>query len=240
MVRIFALLFSLAAITVTPAYAEGVEKAYVDNNRPLITGSAYRYNGPAIQRIEYDSIARFGPFRVLDTHRVALLDITDERSPGQFVAMMQAFPDLRVLEMIECPGTFDDRANLRLGRLIRAAGLRTHVPREGSVRSGAVELFFAGVTHKIEVGAEFAVHAWQDDDGREATAYAATSPEHLKYLAYYEEMGFGAREAQAFYAMTNSVPHEQALWLNAQEMQRWIRPTDTPQLAYLDLGALLQ
>ncbi|MXP26115.1 alpha/beta hydrolase [Altererythrobacter indicus] len=224
----------------TPAYAETAYEAAA-YNQTTITGSAYRYNGPSVQRIEHEAIARFGPFRVLDEHRVALLDITDERTPGQFAAMMQAFPELEVLEMVECPGTFDDHANLRLGRLIRAAGLATHVPADGSVRSGAVELFFSGVTRRIDNGAEFAVHAWLDDSGREATSYAATSPENLKYLAYYKEMGFDAEQAKAFYAMTNSVAHEDALWLDAQDMRRWTQAANSaPRLAYLDLSALLQ
>ena len=68
-----------------------------------------------------------------------------------------------MLEMIEAPGTEDDRANLRLGRLIRARGIATHVPAGGSVRSGGVELFLAGTRRIADPGAEFAVHAWADE-----------------------------------------------------------------------------
>ena len=63
--------------------------------------------------------ATFGPFRVLDPARAALVGPTDERSPGAFLAMLAANPGLSTLELVECPGTEDDRANLALGRLIR-------------------------------------------------------------------------------------------------------------------------
>jgi hypothetical protein len=170
-----------------------------------------------------EGIAAFGPFRVLDQTRAALVGVTDARSPAAFAAMLGAYPQIALLEMVECPGTEDDRANLRLGRMLRAAGIATHVPAHGSVRSGGVELFFAGVRRSADPRAEFAVHAWIDVDGREAGDYAAAAPENAKYLAYYQQMGMSETEALAFYAMTNSVPHAQALWLDGAQMAKWVR-----------------
>jgi hypothetical protein len=167
-------------------------------------------------------IAAFGPFRVLDSSHAALVDVTDERSPGAFNAMLGAYPGIAVLQMIDCPGTEDDQANLRLGRMIRARGIATSVPAGGSVRSGAVELFLAGTQRSADRSAEFAVHAWMDQDGLEPADYAANSPENRTYLDYYQAMGMSAAEAQAFYAMTNSVPNAQARWLSAADMGRWV------------------
>ena len=168
-------------------------------------------------------IARFGPFRVIDGNHAALVDVTDERSPGAFTAMLAAYPAINTLELVECPGTDDDRANLRLGRLIRARGLATHVPDGGSVRSGAVELFLAGVRHTADRGAEFAVHSWADEAGREPGDYPANAPENQAYLTYYRDMGLSPVEAKAFYAMTNSVPNASARWMNAAQMGQWVR-----------------
>jgi hypothetical protein len=168
-------------------------------------------------------IAAYGPFRVLGQTRAALVDVTDARSPAAFAAMLSAFPQIVLLEMVECPGTEDDRANLRLGRMIRAAGIATAVPAGGSVRSGGVELFLAGNRRTADPTAEFAVHAWVDVDGREAGDYAANAPENAKYLAYYRQMGMTDGEARKFYTMTNSVPHDQALWLTGSDMARWVR-----------------
>ena len=162
-------------------------------------------------------VAAFGPFRVLDAGRAALVGATDAATPREFARMLLAFPGLSALEMIECPGTSDDTANLRLGRMIRRAGLDTHVPARGSVRSGAVELFLAGKRRSAEPGAEFAVHSWQDVDGREADDVAAEDPVNLAYLAYYREMGLSEAQARRFYAMTNSVPHKGARWLSPAE-----------------------
>jgi hypothetical protein len=111
---------------------------------------------------------------------------------------------------------------MALGRMIRAAGIAAHVPEGGSVRSGAVELVLAGTSLTIDDGAEFAVHAWLDEDGYEATDYAADSPMNRRYLAYYREMGMDEGEAASFYAMTNSVPFESARWLDGREMRSWV------------------
>jgi len=197
---------------------------------------------PARIVAERQAIARYGPFRVLDSGRAALVGVTDSATPTQFAAMLRDHPALTMLELVECPGTEDDRANLELGRLIRAAGFVTRVPRGGSVRSGAVELFLAGTARHIEEGAEFAVHSWIDEDGREASDFAPGAAIHQPYLAYYREMGMDEAEARAFYAMTNSAPFAAAKWLDAAEMRRWVgtgvsRPQ--PRIAYLDLPAML-
>ena len=169
--------------------------------------------------------------------RAALVDVTDAASPRQFEAMLRAHPGIRTIEMVECPGTDDDTANLHLGRLIRAKGIGTYVPRGGSVRSGAVELFLAGATRRIDEGAEFAVHSWRDSDGKEADDFAADAAPNRAYLDYYREMGLA--RPQAFYAMTNAVPNAEARWLDAAEMRGWLGERDadeTPVIAYLDLG----
>ena len=199
-------------------------------------------------RPERNALATFGPFRVVDHNRAQLVGITDERSPAQFAAMLRAYPGIDTLDMIDCGGTLDDRANLKVARMIRYAGITTRVPSGGSVRSGGVELFIAGASRQVEDGAEFAVHAWLDEAGLQATDYAADAPENRKYLEFYREMGMDRAQASAFYAMTNSVPFEQALWFDGVEMRRWVETDDRaakvqeialPKLAYLDLGLAL-
>ncbi len=175
--------------------------------------------------------AQFGPFRVLDERRAALVASTDAASPDAFAAMLAAHPGLEVIEFADAPGTSNDLANLALGRAIRAAGLATHVPGGGSARSGAVELFLAGTRRTIAPGALFAVHSWRDENGREPADFAPDAPENRLYLDYYAEMGMTADEARGFYAMTNSVPHAGALWLEGAEMARWIVPRAAPARA---------
>lgn len=214
------------------------------------SASASRYVSPLHAQAEDAAIAAYGPFRVLDGNTAALVDITQSNAPQAFAAMLDAYPTIAVLEFVEAPGTYDDRANLQLGRMIREAGLATRVSEGGSVRSGAVELFLAGETREIDRDAEFAVHGWLDDRGRGAEDFAPGAPEHRRYLDYYVEMGMAEDHAQAFYAMTNSVPFEQARWLTGSEMISWlaqgakVAQTSSadakPELAYVDLDLTRQ
>lgn len=191
-------------------------------------------------------IAAYGPFRVLDDRRAALVDVTDSLSPRDFALMLRDFPNIAALEMIECPGTDDDRANLQLGRLIRGAELTTIVPQGGSVRSGAVELFLAGARREMAAEAEFAVHAWMDDLGRGPSDFSMNAEQNRIYLDYYRDMGMADAEARAFYAMTNSVVNEEAKWMTGSEMGSWVagaleetHKSAPPTLAYLDLEPAL-
>ncbi|MEL7189230.1 MAG: alpha/beta hydrolase [Pseudomonadota bacterium] len=184
---------------------------------------AARYQAPVAQPVHAIAVAQYGPFRVLDENRVAMVGSTDVTAPLHFAAMLRDFPELERLEMIEAPGTSHDLANLELGRLIREAGIATHVPAGGSVRSGGVELFLAGATRTMDDNAEFAVHSWRDIYGREPKDFAEDAPENRLYLDYYVEMGMSEGRAREFYAMTNSVPHHSALWLNGDEMRNWVQ-----------------
>lgn len=169
------------------------------------------------------ALAQYGPFLVLSQERAAIVGSTDAASPAQFDAMIQDFPGLKTLDMVEAPGTSHDIANLAVGRRIRAHGIATHVPSYGSVRSGAVELFLAGAQRSVDQGAWFAVHSWIDNYGREPEDFAPNDPANRLYLDYYKEMGMSDARAAEFYAMTNSVPHHSAKWLRADEMRAWIR-----------------
>lgn len=166
-------------------------------------------------------LASFGPFTVLDDTRAALVAETDSYSPADFQKMLRAYPGIAVLEMADCPGTVDDYANLRLGRMIRARGIATHVPDHGSVRSGAVELFLAGATRSAAPDAAFVVHSWIDENGREPDDFGPNDPVNKAYVNYYREMGLTGENAAAFYALTNSVPHDDVLMLGRADLAKF-------------------
>lgn len=203
---------------------------------PAITGVA-RVVG-SVQPGHRARGASYGPFRVLDERHAAMVDATDSRSPAQFRAMLRDHPGIAMLEMIDCPGTEDDRANLELGRMIRAQAITTHVPGNGWVASGAVEVFLAGIHRSIEPGARFAVHSWEDDRGRGPRDYSPEAPENRAYISYYRSMGMSERDARAFYDMTNSAPFSRPRILSAAEMVRWAMlerdpaPAAPPQTRY--------
>ena len=224
-------------------------KGFSANPPSLIHASALATSHPSQSLAGQRAL--YGPFVVLDERRAAVIGSTDSASPQHFDAMMRDFPNLAKLEMIEAPGTSNDIANLAVGRRIREHGLATHVPNGGSVRSGAVELFLAGVERTMEHGAQFAVHSWLDNYGREPDDFAPDAPANRLYLDYYVEMGMSEARAKAFYAMTNSVPHNSAKWLGARDMEPWLRAQGAviahkahalpgvPRIAYGDLNALV-
>ena len=221
--RLLAALLPLLALIAAPTRAEVTVYETIEVQELIVESGSERLVEAVLPAPKSGGIAAYGPFRVLDSSRAALVDVTDHTAPDQFAAMLRDYPGILMLEMIECPGTDDDRANLRLGRMIHARGIATHVPAGGSVRSGGVELFLAGARRFADPGAEFAVHAWADGDGREPSDYAADAPENRAYLDYYREMGMSSSQAANFYAMTNSVPNADAKWMGAEDMARWVK-----------------
>ena len=161
---------------------------------------------------------QYGPFRVIAADTVEMTGTVDSYTPALFRQMIKDFPEIRRIEMLDCDGSVDEEANLRLARMIRRAGISTNVPAHGSVRSGAVELFLAGITRTADPDAEFIVHSWMDEDGRQAGDYPASDPVHAEYLDYYAEMGVPLPTARAFYALTNSVPFSEQLRLSRGDM----------------------
>ncbi len=207
--------------------AEVTTRTWVENGVTWTETTTVEVYEPGSERLvaptraDVKGIASFGPFEVLDGTRAALVAETDSYSPADFEKMLRAHPGIRVLEMPDCPGTVDDFANLRLGRMIRTKGIATHVPEHGSVRSGAVELFLAGATRSAAPDAAFVVHSWLDEDGRQPGDFSASDPVNRAYVNYYREMGLAADKAAAFYALTNSVPHEEVLMLGTVDLQKF-------------------
>ena len=168
------------------------------------------------------ALDRYGPFRVISPVRAELTGSIETNTPAQFRALLAAYPGMRHIDMIDCPGTGDDTANFAIARMIRSNNIATHVPDGGFVASGAVELFLAGKSRSAAPTAEFAVHSWRDSDGGEAGDYADSDPVHREYIRFYREIGMDDAKARAFYAMTNSVGHDDALYLKPSDIARYV------------------
>ena len=219
--------------TVTWTYATSDEEGDVlDEDAALLDdealasdadrGATRRYAPSAALATLGRAKANFGPFAVIDATTVRMAGDVDSATPRQFAAMLAAYPTLKRIEMVDCPGSLDEAANLILARAIRRAGMETVVPKGGSVRSGAVELWMAGVKRSAAPDAEFGVHSWADEYGREARDYAANDPVHAEYLSYYREMGLDDARARAFYAMTNQTPFDDVTYLTRDDMARYV------------------
>lgn len=206
----------LGAFTLAPTGAHAFSSVGVDS-------SVYEWVAEASPAKSTSlSLVSFGPFQVVGPDRVQLNGSIESDTPAQFSAMLRAYPTIRQIDMIDCPGTDDDEANLALARMVRQAGIATFVPAGGSVRSGGVELFLAGAKRSAAPDAEFAVHSWLDEDGLEADDYSESDPVNQEYVDYYREMGMSAEKAKAFYALTNSVSHDDALYLKPRDIAAFI------------------
>jgi hypothetical protein len=227
MKRIFApALLLFAAFAGLPAAVQATtitveEVVYEDDDAD---GGTERYVADQFHTAKPSSkpIASFGPFNMVAPDRAELIGSIESETPAQFRALLRAYPGIKQIDMLDCPGTGDDEANLALARMIRKAGITTYIPDGGSVRSGGVELFLAGAQRRAAPTAEFAVHSWMDEDGLEADDYAADDPANLAYINFYREMGMTDSNARAFYALTNSVSHDDVLYLKSSDVARYV------------------
>lgn len=225
---------TVTTTTVTWTYVDAGEDNgadYIDEDAALLDdetlaeaefASARRYAPAATLATLGHAKAKYGPFSVIDGTTVRMAGDVTSSTPRQFAAMLAAYPGLRRLEMVDCPGSLDEEANLILARAIRRQGMETVVPAGGSIRSGAVELWLAGTTRRAAPDAEFGVHSWADEYGREANDYPANDPVHAEYLGYYREMGMDSTKARAFYALTNSTPFDDVRYLTRDDMARFV------------------
>jgi hypothetical protein len=228
-IALCAVVLFLLAIPFRPTFAAGAQRSvtasyetvtyetveyydvYDGDEFPSEYANGYGQSSPV-------ALAHYGPFQVIAPDQVQMIGEADSYTPREFRRMLADWPAIRSLHIVDCGGTVDDNANLALARLIRNAGIATHVPSHGSVRSGGVELFLAGVRRTAEPGAEFIVHSWRDNYGREAGDYAPSDAVHTPYLRFYEEVGMEPGSARAFYQLTNSAPHDSMRQLTLTEL----------------------
>jgi ATP-dependent protease ClpP protease subunit len=203
------------AADTTTTTVETFTEEWVEPDGDLVEGAA---DAP---RARIKSIAHYGPFHVVAANRAELRGSIESETLRQFKAMLFAYPGIKQIDIVDCPGTGDDAANFAIARLIRQKGISTFVPDGGFAGSGGVELFLSGTKRRAAPTAEFAVHSWRDENGREANDYAANAPENLAYINFYKEIGMEDGKAKAFYAMTNSVPHSSALYLKPSDIARF-------------------
>jgi hypothetical protein len=166
---------------------------------------------PAIDRYAPLSLAADG-----DTAR--LYGSIKSESPEVVAAFLGAHPATRTLAFVDMPGSSDDAAALEIARLIRAAGLNTHMPSDARIESGAVMVFVAGVERTAECGALAGVHAWWDTAGYSAQEVPPDHPGHAHFIEYYAQMGL----PDTYYWFTvNAAPPDAMHTLSAPEMNAY-------------------
>ena len=122
------------------------------------------------------------------------------RAYNQIFNLIHQHPNVRTIVEQNVPGSVNDEINMQTGRLIRRAGLATHIPSGGEASSGGVDLFCAGAYRSLGEGAKVGVHSWSGDEG-EGSSFPENSPVHSAQIAYFNEM-LGDPLGRAFYFYT--------------------------------------
>lgn len=118
----------------------------------------------------------------------------------QVKKLIKNYPNVTLINMVNVDGSIDDDANLIASRLIREAGLNSHVAKDGHIASGGTDFFCSGLQRTVEEGAKIGVHSWAGDGVNNAALLPKDDPEHRKYIDYYKEMAMP--DPEGFYFFT--------------------------------------
>lgn len=149
---------------------------------------------------------------------LVLIGTVDSDSLKQVYDALKDSPEIQVVVLALVPGSADDEANLKLGKMLRQAGMTTYLPAQGVAASGGVDLLLSGAQRILERGARVGVHSWSDGDGVNGNEIPRENTLHQPYLEYYREMGI----PEDFYWFTlEAAPPEGEHWMTEAEMERF-------------------
>ena len=151
----------------------------------------------------------------VDGERLIMNGTFNTKTPDALRTVLEDNPGLTIAEMVYVPGSVDDVACLKAGRLAREHGLSTLVPANGEIASGGVDFFLSGVQRTVESGGLVGVHSWSQFGGPDGSELPRDDPEHTLYLDYLEEMGID----EAFYWFTlEAAAPEDIHWMTDKEL----------------------
>ncbi len=166
----------------------------------------------------------FGIFSVLAGDTVIAMNGTiNGKTPSDFDKLVKAFPKAKKINMILCPGSEDDEANLLVSKKMHDQGFAFHLFSTSVVASGAVDMYVAGIKRTRELGSKIGVHAWGAGSGEPAaTSYPRGHKEHLKYIDYYVSVGFTQKQAEDFYYFTiNAASADDIHYMTEMEIETY-------------------
>ncbi len=108
-------------------------------------------------------------------------------TPAAVLELVFSHPEVKTIEMLQCPGSIDDVANLRACLYVHKFGLNTRLNATSMVASGGSDFFLAGKHRTIAKGAKIGVHSWAGG-AKAATDLSRGHKAHKKYLNYYEKV----------------------------------------------------
>jgi len=133
-----------------------------------------------------------------------------------------AFPTVRRINMLECPGSDDDETNVKIGRIVYSKNMHIHINDNGFAASGAVDFFLAGTKRTKGSNTNLGVHSWEDGNGTEGKDLPMNHPDHDLFLDYYVSIGMNSSDASDFYFFTlNAAPSSSIHWMTPTEITQY-------------------
>ncbi len=142
------------------------------------------------------------------------------RAYNQIFDLIKNNPEVTTIVEKQVSGSIHDDINMQTGRLIRNAGLFTHVESDSDIASGGVDLFCSGKQRTMEDGAKLGVHSWSGN-GVEAGELSVNDPLHDDQIAYFTEM-LGSPIGEEFYFFTiNSAIANDIHYMTTDEIEEY-------------------
>ncbi len=138
-------------------------------------------------------------------------------TPDDVRALLEDHPNVSTIVLADVPGSIDDEANLEASRLVRSAGLATHVPSDGVIASGGVDFFLSGVVRTWDAGAMFGVHSWTDGE-TEGADLPDDDEGHDLFLDYYDEMNI---DPDFYWFTLDAAPAADIHYMTDDELDRY-------------------
>ena len=140
-------------------------------------------------------------FEISGTEAVVRGDL-GARTLRQVEYLVDNHPEVTTLVLQDIGGSVNDEVNVVTVARVRAAGLNTHVPADGEIYSGGVDLFAGGVVRTAEPGATIGVHAWCcGPNGESAHLIPQDDQAHAAQLELFTSL-MGPVQGPQFYFFT--------------------------------------
>ena len=179
----------------------------------LILGMLSIFNMANCQKTVY------GIFKVKNDSTITMNGTIGGRTDNHFDKLHEKYPNIKWLELGNCPGSRNDEVNLKVAKTIHDLGLNIRLFSNSVIASGAVDLFLAGIKREIEPGAKIGVHSWAGG-GRKPTELPTDDPAHYLYIDFYKSVGKSDKEATEFYFYTiQSAAANGIHWMTETEIE---------------------
>lgn len=166
---------------------------------------------------------QFGIFKVLDDNLTIEMngDITSSVLE-EFNKLLNAFPKVNQINIVECGGSSDDEVNLKLSAKVHQKSISIHLMDNGIIASGGVDFFVAGIKRTKGINTKIGVHSWGGDGDEQATDYPIGHANHLPYIDYYKSIGFSQQQAEDFYYFTiYAASADDIHWMTDEEIEKY-------------------